>query len=57
VTSRRCSCRQVIEAENTPRAIEAAVQQHQREPQHRAYWQRVQLEQEKVPPLRIRRVA
>jgi hypothetical protein len=57
MTSRRCSCRQFIEAEDTPRAIEAAVQQHQREPEHRAYWQRVQLEQEKVPPLRIRRVA
>lgn len=45
---RLCACRLTIEAEPDPRSIEHAVSVHQRQPEHRAWWEAARLEAEKT---------
>lgn len=45
---RPCACRGYLEADPHPAFIEYAVRSHQREPQHREWWENQRLEDEKV---------
>jgi hypothetical protein len=53
---RRCACLGVIEAEDEPKAIAKAVQEHQRKPDHQFYVDRMLASFGNFPVPALRRV-